>query len=172
MRSMRFYAALAVLLLLAAGCGPKRVSSVRYGSPSAGSKVLLATEDTEFKNTILKNVVKSYEGQDVFIQVESVPALDKINAEDFDAVVLINTCMAWRVEPEIEAFIKKTADKQKIVLLTTTGDPDLNIEAPGVDSVTSASRMENADHVSQKIIGKINRILGAGQGGAKGFAAP
>ncbi|WP_028313779.1 hypothetical protein [Desulfatibacillum aliphaticivorans] len=162
MRLMRFYAALAVLLLLAAGCGPKRVSSVQYGSPSAETKVLFATEDTAFKSVILENVVKAYEGQDVFIQVESVPALDKIDAEGYDAVVLINTCMAWRVEPEIEAFVKKTADKQKIVLLTTTGDPDLNIEAPGVDSVTSASQMENADQVSQKIIDRINRILGEG----------
>ena len=80
---------------------------------------------------------------------------------------MINTCMAWRVEPDIQAFVKKVEDKQKVVVLTTTGDPDLTIEVKGVDSVTSASRMENAEAVSQRISGKLREAPGERVGRAR-----
>ncbi|MBI9074893.1 MAG: hypothetical protein JEZ02_05715 [Desulfatibacillum sp.] len=159
MRFVRSALVLAVIVLLTYGCGPKSVSPVQFGSPAASDRVLIATEDSEFKNAILDDVVEAFFGQDVFIQVTDLQSLENIRPEDYRAIVLINTCIAWKVEPEIAAFLKKVNEPERVLVLTTTGDPDLTILAPDVDSVTSASQMEKVDQVSRKIIDKVARVL-------------
>ena len=162
MRFLRVFLVLITVLIVTHGCGPKQVSPVQFGPSSSTNRVLFATEDTEFKNAILENVARAFNGRDVFIQVTDIPSLEKIHPKNYTAIVLVNTCIAWKVEPEIASFLKKVTQPEKVVLLTTTGNPDLSITAPDVDSVTSASQMEKAGEVSRDIINKVENILAQG----------
>lgn len=92
--------------------------------------------------------------------------LDKLVTESapaYQAIVLLNTCRAWRPSSAVRGFLKKLddADKKKIVMLTTANSEECSLRTTGIDAISSASKELKIDSVSQTLIDKVRALLTA-----------
>jgi len=155
--------------LVAAGCSvPHRltrkedVSAREWNDPSARKRVLIASRSSEFKNEVVSELEASLRGEDdVYVKVIGVEALEREDVTPYGAVVLVNTCMAWQMDPAIASFLKEHPDNGRVIVLTTSGDGEWKPRKKGqaFDTVTSASAEYDPDAVAGQILEKVRRLL-------------
>jgi hypothetical protein len=147
-----------VLLLVVVGLWYKYTYSMDRATPQEindrklASKVLIATQGSEFKNEVVKRVIDKVRTEPVYIKVIDVADLANINGEEWSLIVVIHT---WEVgePPKVVSNFVKTADRSKLVVLATSGDGNYHIE--GVDGITSASKSSDIDRCVREILNKI-----------------
>lgn len=146
------------------GCTLKTVDTMETGDKtSAKSRVLIATQNSEFKRTVVSEI-KAALGNDIFyIKILDVKWLPTVSVEDFDAIVILNRCRAGRPDPRVESFIDETRDKQKVIVLTTGRLDSWRPESPQVDAITSASTMSESAQIARSIAGKVMAIINSQQ---------
>lgn len=133
-------------------------SSFEVNSHQLQNRLLIATQGSEFKNTITNSIVNYYKEDSIFIEVIDVTKLNKIDFDEYSAIVLIHTWENWKPPIEVETFIiKNKAYKNKIIVFTTSGNGSYQME--GVDAITGESKIENAELYSNQIIEKLNVLL-------------
>ena len=73
------------------------------------------------------------------------------------AIVLINSCRVWLPSNEVRETLKSTstADKEKIVVLTTANSGFCNLGDAGVDAISVTSKRANVPGVSQNVINMV-----------------
>jgi len=83
--------------LLACGCTLKTVDTLKIGDmTTVDSKVLIATQASQFKDEVVAEIKKAL-GQNVFyIKVLDVKWLPSQSVDDYNAIVVLNRCMAGR----------------------------------------------------------------------------
>jgi hypothetical protein len=106
-----------VYFLAVSGCTLKTVETTEAGNQNAlRGKVLIATQKSEFKRTVVSEI-KEYLGNSVFyVKVVDVKWLPNESTDDFNAIVILNRCMAGRPDPRVESFVDDIADKNKVIL--------------------------------------------------------
>jgi hypothetical protein len=159
---MSRHAATAVLgaaLLLAAGCAARAVKTVSFGTESAARRVLIATDQSDFKAAVISSVTGSLDPNVVYVKVIDIAHLATEPPADYDAVILINTVYAWRMNAQAAAFLKNEADRQRVILLSTADGEDWESGIPGIDAITSASEPAKVPAVSAAVTARLQRIL-------------
>ena len=127
-------------------------------SSSLEIKLLIATQGSEFKNTVTQGIIQHFETDSIFIEVIDITSLEEINPKIFDAIVLIHTWENWKPPSDIKSFVERTtAYKDKIVVITTSGEGSYKMEE--VDAIVGESILEDAPSISDKIITRIKSIL-------------
>ena len=102
------------------GCTLKTVDTSETGMAKAYvPKVLIATQHTKFKRRVVSEIKDSLKNNSYYIKVIDVRKLKNESTANYNAVVIINRCMAGRPDPRVESFINDVQDKNKIVMLTT-----------------------------------------------------
>jgi len=125
---------------------------------SARTSLLIATQGSEFKNTLTENVVNEYKQDSIFINVIDISKLDEIKPEDYSAILLIHTWENWKPPMAIKKFIDGNQDNLgKIVVLTTSGEGTNKIDE--VDAITGESIKENIESFTNRIIERLNILL-------------
>lgn len=136
----------------------KKAEEFQVNSPQFSHKIVIATQGSEFKNTVTNEIVNHFEQDSIFIKVIDVSSLSKIYPEDYTAIVLIHTWENWKPPADIEEFINRTTiNHDKIITLTTSGQGSYKME--DVDAITGESKLEEVKLFSQKIIDKLNPLL-------------
>jgi hypothetical protein len=119
-------------------------------------KVLIASRSSQFKEAVIKKIEEIYGNDSVYIKVTGIRQLHTEDAGKYNAVILLNTCMAGRMDRIVSSFLKKNPAKTKIVVLTTSGD---GVWLPGncssFDAVASASKVDNVQAIAENIVKKI-----------------
>ena len=111
---------LLVLKLSLVGCAVGTVSTMESGDRTAAQdRVLVATQNSDFKQAVIQAIRDRLENNSNYIKVIDVKKLPYESLEGYDAVIILNTCMAGRPDPRVESFIDDTTEKEKIVVLTT-----------------------------------------------------
>ena len=151
--------AFAIVGLAFSGCAAKAVNTTEWGDLKADQRVLIATQRSEFKEAVVSRVVEGLEKDLCYVKVIDLKRLEDEPATDYDAVVVVNTCKAWRLTGGALKFVKEFPDKDKVVLLTTTGGEDWKPKSVEVDAITSASTEQKADPVADEIARKVRKIL-------------
>ena len=129
-------------------------------SPNLERKLLIATQGSDFKDKVTKEIVDNYRSQPIFIKVIDVSSLGKIIPSDYSALVIIHTWQNLEPPVEVKHFIEKsTAFMDKVVVLTTSGDGSYKME--GVDAITGESILADAPLYTSKVIDRIDSILSA-----------
>jgi len=79
------------------------------------------------------------------------------------ATVLINSCRVWLPSNEVRETLKSTstADKEKIVVLTTANSGSCDLGDAGVDAISAASKRANILGVSQTVTNMVRDRLAA-----------
>ena len=127
-------------------------------SPSLERKLLIATQGSEFKDVVTKGIADYYSSQPIFIKVIDISSLDKIDATDYSAMVIIHTWQNWEPPVEVKYFIEKNVDfMNRVIVLTTSGEGSYKME--GVDAITGESILTDAPLYTAKIIDKLDSIL-------------
>jgi hypothetical protein len=133
----------------------------QVNSPSLEKKVLIASRNSEFKNAVVDKIIESLKDETVYIKVTGLGDLKEEKAEKFSAIVLINTCMSWDMDRNVNSFLKKHKDQSRVIVLTTSGDGDWKPKMKGrnFDAISSASKKPKADEVANKILGKVRLLI-------------
>ena len=151
---------LLVLKLSLVGCAVGTVSTMESGDRTAEQdRVLVATQNSDFKQAVIQAIRDRLENNSNYIKVIDVKKLPYESLEGYDAVIILNTCMAGRPDPRVESFIDDTTEKEKIVVLTTGRLDSWKPESPRVDAMSSASVMTQAATIGQLLAEKVLKII-------------
>ena len=151
---------LLVLKLSLVGCAVGTVSTMESGDRTAAQdRVLVATQNSDFKQAVIQAIRDRLENNSNYIKVIDVKKLPYESLEGYDAVIILNTCMAGRPDPRVESFIDDTTEKEKIVVLTTGRLDSWKPESPRVDAMSSASVMTQAATIGQLLAEKVLKII-------------
>jgi hypothetical protein len=131
-----------------------------YGG--AGHALLVASRSSEFKDAVVGGIERAFVGQSVAIRFIGLQDLRQESAEDYDAVVLINTCIAWSLDPQVDAFLHKHREGGHVIVVTTSGDGSWEPKKQNreFDTVASASEMPRVDAVVEEVVAKIQALIG------------
>ena len=130
------------------------------GDPSSARRVLIATENTQFKNSLVKKIVELLDDGKTYIKIvdHSKKGLEGEDPAAYSAVFITNSGASARVRPAVMNWLDSIGGKDKNVILHTTQitvwDPPVK-----VDSITSASSMTDLEPIAKKLTEKIRRLL-------------
>lgn len=133
------------------------IKSFEINSPKLEQKVLIASQLSNYKNSVVVEVIKHLRQRSVFIKVIDVTALADISENDWDAIVVIHTWENWAPPTTVSNWFEHGRNLDKIVVLTTSGNAQYKIQ--GINAITSASQMTTISSDVEEIMVRINIIL-------------
>jgi hypothetical protein len=158
-RNLIIIIALTVLVL------PQCVKNIReteVGPADAKNKIIIAAYYSDFKNTVTQGLVDKFRNR-AKITVVPLENLGKIDPYKYDVVVIIDALLAWQLfNTRTRSFIenmKDPAERKKLVLFLTAGDPKKNYKFQGIDCITAASQVNKDAEIVEEISVKINGML-------------
>lgn len=135
------------------------VNETRLSHEDSSFSMIIASDSSEFKDSIRERVIEKYRNEASF-EIVNIKKLNKIDPMDYDVVLIMDTCLAWSgFNPSLNAFLEDNDSKDNIVLFMTAGDPDWEYSYQGVDAITSASVVENEDVKFIEIGRQIDQII-------------
>ena len=159
MRKRRwFYGVLAMFVL--SGCA-SQVEVIERGDKSCGKRVLIATQQSEFKDAVVSGIVEELGKEPCYVKVIDLKKLTDESIESYEVLVIVTTRKIWRLNRHARKFFKHVPEKEegKIILLTTADGEDYEPKVGKVDAITSASKMEKAGAVAERIVSKVRALL-------------
>lgn len=138
------------LLVLTSGCRMYSVEEREVNDSGLVKKILIAQVATKFKNQLVEKVVDSLKKENCFIKIIELEKLNEIDTSEYSAVLIVNELWAGTIDAEARKFLKKEFNKDKTVLVTTTGDSLVDLGVQKVDGITSASRIKDTDKIAEK----------------------
>lgn len=134
------------------------VQDYEVNSPVGNSKLLIATQGSEFKNTITTAFVDYYKKESIYIKVIDISSLADVNPVNYDALLVIHTWENWNPPASIKAFMDRTVEhREKMVVLTTSGQGTYKME--GIDAITGESILDETPMYVDKILKGLNPLL-------------
>jgi len=139
----------------------KDIQPSELNEPTLDKKVLVASRYSEFKEAVIEKLKEAFKDQPVYIKFIGLDELEKEDANQYNAVVMLNKCMAWQMDRNVIGFLKRYEDHSNMIVLTTSGDSDWlpKMEGRNFDAISSASEKVNVDEVANQIIDKINVLI-------------
>lgn len=129
---------------------PRTADSYEIVVTNPKEKVLIATQSTEFKNLLVKNLCDSLKSKSVYVKVIDIDKITEVGSDNWDRILIINSFII-QLNKEINNFLKKDSTK-KILLVVTAGGADWRPKQEiKVDAITSASRIEYTNNITKLI---------------------
>lgn len=152
-------ALLCVLVIIMTSACTHPLTEQVFKSPQAEFDLLIAGDASDYKDVLRGAIVQRYQ-TGTNIRVINIETLGKISPEDFDAILIMNTCLAWtRFNPTVLSFLKQTTAKDRVVWFMTVDDTEERYQHNGVDAITAASVLENQQGVITRLTQQIDAIL-------------
>jgi hypothetical protein len=123
--------------------------------------VLVASRSSEYKHALLEKLSLLMEQDRIGFKVIGVEMLKTVDALDYDAVVIINTCLAWGYDENVQGFIDRQPRHDHMIILTTSGKGDWRPreQKHDFDAMSAASNPADADRMARTVADKLNAIL-------------
>ena len=121
------------------------------------SSILIATQQSEYKDEVTKKVIDYFQHHDLNIKVIDISNLGNIEEDDYFSIAVIHTWEYSSPPKEVKKFIRTVKDKDKVFTLSTSGDGGNRSDE--VDGVSAASRMLSSESDSESIINWIESRL-------------
>jgi hypothetical protein len=128
---------------------------------SAKTRVLIATQNGIFKDSVMRMVIAALSDDSVCVKVLPLGRLTDEVAENYQGIIIGNTVGLFGMSGTAKGFIRKCTDgeRKKIVLFTTAFGDTWRPKDLKVDCVTAASEMKDVPDVAGNIINKIRAVL-------------
>ena len=163
-----FYIYCALGFLLLVGCAApqhfwpqKDIVGTDEGIIHGEKMVLIASRSSEYKIGLVAELQKQLASAQISHKTIGVKQLDKVDSMDYNAVVVINTCLAWGLDNDVSHFLDRQKTTANIILLTTSGDglwlPDKR--GRDFDAICGASIKANISDVAQYLMERIRKRL-------------
>ena len=119
---------------------PRKAESFEINTPNPARRILIATQGSDFKDTLAKALCDSLKQSSVYIRGIDVGELAEVNDEDWDRILIVNSFII-RLNKDVDRFITRTLAPERILVFVTSGGADwLPQPEFTVDALTSASR--------------------------------
>ena len=129
-------------------------------SPSLRQKLLITTQGSEFKDSIVSGIANHYKSKAIFIKVIDISSLEDNEPADFDAILLIHTWEYGKPPESVQSFMDNNSSvKNKMVVVTTSGEGTEKME--GVDAITGESIIRDIPLIVEKVISKLDLLFDA-----------
>jgi hypothetical protein len=160
-RAGRWMTVMLLAMLVSLHACARSVPEVRHVAVNARFSLLIASDASVFKDAVRGRVFDYYTPSGN-VEVVNIGSLKTRKAEDFDAVLIIDTCLGWsRFNPSMKAFLDGAQDPDRVVLFMTVDDTEWDFSYQGVDAITAASNIEDDARVAAVLIQKLDHILQA-----------
>jgi hypothetical protein len=126
-------------------------------SPSNKDHILIATQGSEFKDSLVQEVVNSLKPKSVYIKVIDVSELTTIREADWAAIIILHTWENWKPQKDAKLFIEQIHDKQKLIVVATSGQGSYHLS--DIDGITSASNLTEVSSIANEITGRVTKLL-------------
>ena len=129
--------------------------------PAAAQRALVASRNSEFKDALVGRLKDALQSDGASINIVGIEQLDAVNVADYSVVVLIGTCIARGLDPDIQEFLDRHTQQENMIVVTTSGNGNW---LPGkkdrdFDAVAAASMMVTVDSVANDVITRIRARL-------------
>jgi len=121
--------------------------------------VFIVKQSSKYKDALLENITSNLAEQSVSYEVADLSALKKLNAEEYNAIVIIQYVKAGRINGNVRRYLDKTEHMDKLVLVTTSGSGDSKTDAWDVDTISTASEMSDVDKIARAVLSKLEILL-------------
>ena len=138
------------------------IDTSEINKPDLDTKVLIASQGSEFKNTLVEKLTNDLKSKPCYIKIVDATTLADQTCEGWNAVVILHTTEWYKAPKAVHTFLDNARDLGKVFLVTTAGDEETRLDYT-VDAVTSSSVMEEIDAISKKVLDKINTTIPAAQ---------
>jgi tetratricopeptide (TPR) repeat protein len=130
---------------------PRSLDNYELTVSQPEKRVLIAGQGSEFKTGLIQQLTEDLRMANYSSKVIEIKELSKVNEENWDKIVLINSFIV-KLNRRVNNFIGKIPDSNKVLLLVTAGGADWKPETDlGVDALTSASRLTCQDPIIRLI---------------------
>jgi hypothetical protein len=162
-RLARCFFGLALLVVLAGCAVPQRFwpqKDIQASGPLetiGAATVLIASRSSDYKELLVTALQQKLSAAGIQQRTVGVDDLKKVDAQDYAAVVVINTCLAWGLDHDVETFLGRQRATDNVILLTTSGDgiwlPTKN--GRDFDAISGASIPDNVKAVACDLFARI-----------------
>lgn len=126
-------------------------------SPTASQRIVIATQGSAFKDSVVNHVVRALKEKPVYIKVIDVKQLSEINEDDWDAIAILHTWEYSEPQTEAKAFTTSVKNKNKLIIITTSGEGTNVLD--NVNGISSASNLANVSQKAEAILARIDKLL-------------
>ena len=132
-------------------------AAFEVNTPERELRVLIATQGSEFKDAVVAGVVEHLKKRQAYIKVIDVTALSQVDQDKWTVVLVIHTWENLKPQADAKAFIERTKDSGKVIVLTTSGRGSYEVE--GVNAISSASVMADVPARTLDITNRLASLL-------------
>jgi hypothetical protein len=156
------------LLFLLAGCSaPQRfwpqedIIGSETTAPDGKQIILIASRSSEFKKLLVAKLHEQLAENGFVQKTIGVGGLPQVDAADYAAVVVINSCLAWGLDNDVQTFLDRQKTDENIIVLTTSGKGAWVPDKAGrdFDAISAASKGTSVDTVARDVMASIQSRL-------------
>jgi len=140
---------------------PRTAEPFEINSPDQPTRILVATQGSEFKNGLVAAVCDRLREQPVHVKVIDVGGLDDVDTGEWNKVLVINTAMMNIMSGPARRLVARGQGLDKVLLFVTSGGADFKPADLAVDALSGASRMGDTNRLADLIL---DWTAGDGQG--------
>ena len=134
------------------------VEPYEVNSPDVETKILIATQGSDFKDRVTQGIVGYYAPDSIYMRIIDIKDLHGIDPKDFDAVLIMHTWENWKPPRAVKTFVDRTRIYgSRIVVVTTSGEGSYKME--GVDALVGESILENVPVFIERITDRLDPLL-------------
>ncbi len=141
------------------GMGQKKAKAYEVNSPDLNKKVLIATQGSGFKSKVVSNIVEELKDKSVYIKVIDVGNLPETNTEEWNSIVILTSIQMGQMGNGVDEYLSGKNNYDKILLINLGSVNNYSLEYDNLDSISSASKNENIDTLTEKILTHIKALL-------------
>jgi hypothetical protein len=119
--------------------------------------VLIATQGSAFKDTLVARIVADLKPQAVYVRLIDVSALPTVHEKEWTAIVMLHTWEFGKPPSNAQAFVDGMRDRRKLIVVTTSGSGREKIG--GVDAISSASVVRDVPTLLAEINPRLHALL-------------
>lgn len=136
------------------------IEPYQIGNSNANQKILIASQGSEFKNNLEKELIRLLKNDNTFLSIVDCTTLGHEDAADWDAVIIIHTTQIHGMPEEVRDFLLSSDDLSKILLVTTSGGGDEVVTEFEVSAISTASRLSVTSIITKWLTSRLDSILG------------
>ena len=127
------------------------------GDASLPQHILIATQGSPFKDALVAGIVDYLRPRGVYVKIIDVTALPTIQPRDWTGIVVVNTWEFHKPQADAKAFIDHVEDRNKLIVIMTSGSGQAKI--PGVDVISAASVVSDVPARLAQITPRLDAVL-------------
>lgn len=137
----------------------KVIKTSEINNPENKTKLLIASQGSDYKIKLVNKITNELKEKDIYIKIIDITELSNINNEKWDSIIIINICEKWKMQKSVRIFLSDSKNIDNIILITTSGSGTWKTKKYNIDTITSASEMENIDNIKNLILSKLNNTI-------------